>query len=157
MRGFVNCDTASGGRGSRGGGYKWMKFHFIHPHPNPLPSREREFFDFLRDHRYSRSKTFSVFNESNRFGYLCKLLSACLRYELAPILAQTEENPPWQVKNLFESLELGIWILFVICYLVLGISYIQLCLDNLDLMYLWDTTLYSVVNSQHFIYSHSQK
>jgi hypothetical protein len=42
-----------GGRGSRGGGYKWMKFNFIHPHPNPwsplappkagkpLPSRER--------------------------------------------------------------------------------------------------------------------
>jgi hypothetical protein len=50
-----------------------MKFHFIHPHPNPwsplappkagkpIPSREREVFDFLRDHQYSMFKTFEIF------------------------------------------------------------------------------------------------
>ena len=27
-----------------------MKYNFFHPHPNPLPSREREFLDFLRVH-----------------------------------------------------------------------------------------------------------
>ncbi|NVM25905.1 MAG: hypothetical protein HWN70_08315, partial [Desulfobacterales bacterium] len=35
-----------GGRGLRGGGCKYLKCCLIHPHPNPLPSRERGFFDF---------------------------------------------------------------------------------------------------------------
>ncbi|MDO9527561.1 MAG: hypothetical protein Q7J27_00195, partial [Syntrophales bacterium] len=33
----------------RGGGRKYLKWRCIHPHPSPLPSREREGYDFLRD------------------------------------------------------------------------------------------------------------
>jgi hypothetical protein len=32
-----------------GGGYNRLKYHLIHPQPGPLPSTEREIFDFLRD------------------------------------------------------------------------------------------------------------
>jgi hypothetical protein len=35
---------------------------FYSPSPNPLPSREREFFDFLRNRQYSMSKTFEILN-----------------------------------------------------------------------------------------------
>jgi hypothetical protein len=45
-----------GGRGLRGGGYNRLKYLLIHPHPDPLPSREREIFDFLRDHQGSGLK-----------------------------------------------------------------------------------------------------
>jgi hypothetical protein len=38
-------------------------------------------------------------------------------------------------QNLFESLELGIWILFVICYLVLEISYSQGLNYNLGIQF----------------------
>jgi len=51
---------ASERRGLRGGGCNYLKCCLIDPHPNcsaklaacPLPSREREFFDFLRSHQY---------------------------------------------------------------------------------------------------------
>ena len=51
-----------------------------------------------------------------------------------------------QIQNVFGSLEIGIWILFVICYLVLGVfsihglnyTYIS---DKTYLTYLWDMTL----------------
>jgi hypothetical protein len=36
-----------GGRGLRGGGYNLLKITPFHPHPNPLPSRERECLAFL--------------------------------------------------------------------------------------------------------------
>ena len=31
--------------GVGGGGFKWIKLHFIHPLPGPLPSRERILLD----------------------------------------------------------------------------------------------------------------
>ncbi len=53
-----------------------------------------------------------------------------------------------KIPNLFSFLELGIWILFVIYYLVLGIfstqglnyTYIS---DSIYLTYLWDMLLYN--------------
>ena len=54
-----------------------------------------------------------------------------------------------QIQNLFGSLEIGIWILFVICYLVLGIFSIQglnctwLSYKTFS-MYFWDTTIETV-------------
>jgi hypothetical protein len=35
-----------------GGGDKCLKFRFIHPHPGPLPSRERELLDYFRDRHF---------------------------------------------------------------------------------------------------------
>ena len=36
------------GKGSNLGGYNWLKYLLIHPRPDPLPSREREFWTFYQ-------------------------------------------------------------------------------------------------------------
>ena len=38
-----------GGRGLRGRSNNMLKLHVDHPHPDPLPSREREFLGFYED------------------------------------------------------------------------------------------------------------
>jgi hypothetical protein len=41
--------TARGDEGE--GDRNLLKLFDFHPHPHPLPSKERGFFDFLRDHQ----------------------------------------------------------------------------------------------------------
>jgi hypothetical protein len=64
----------------------------------------------------SNPKQISEFNESNRFDCPWKATFA---------LSSAQPKLPVPIQNPFGSLELGIWILFVICFLVLGIFYIQ--------------------------------
>jgi len=47
-RGNASNPPAPGGRGLRGGGVTYCNVTVYHPHPNPLPSRERKFSDFVR-------------------------------------------------------------------------------------------------------------
>ncbi len=104
----------------------------------------------------SNPKHISEYNEENRFGFLRKAIlgkgsdrrKLTLGLSRSALSSQPKGSDPRLVasQDLFGSLELGIWILFVICYLVFVIFNIQrlryfqiFC--SIFSTYLWDTTL----------------
>ncbi len=82
---LISPPPAEGG-GLRGGGYNRLKFYLIHPHPGPLPSREREIFDFLRNHQVL------LFFQAD-YCYMCPLLDRTPVIRSSNVLASSSALP----------------------------------------------------------------
>jgi hypothetical protein len=69
---------------------------------------------------------FQISNKSQKTNLKSQRIKSLHLSLINFILAEfTPKNPSTARQNLFGSLELGIWILLDICYLMLGIFYIQ--------------------------------